>query len=98
MFWGHPEVTQDRAGEFGKEALDEVEPGAVRGRERKLEAACGSCIEPGSGFFRDVGGMIVEDQLDRSMGRIGGIEKLEVFDELAAAVTVPDKGVDLPGE
>ena len=30
-------------------------------------------------------GMIVEDQLDRGAGRIGGIEKLEEFDELAAA-------------
>ena len=54
-------MAQDGAGEFGEEALDEVEPGTVLGRERKLEAACGLCIEPGSGFFRDVCGMIVED-------------------------------------
>jgi hypothetical protein len=27
--------------------------------------------------------MIVENQLDRRMGRTGGIEKLEEFDELA---------------
>lgn len=42
--------------------------------------------------------MIVEDQLDRSAGRIGGIEQLEEFDELAAAVAVPDECVDLLGE
>ena len=30
--------------------------------------------------------MIVEDQLDRGMSRIGGIEKREEFDELTAAV------------
>jgi len=42
--------------------------------------------------------MIVENQLDRRMGRIGGIEKLEKFDELAAAMTVLDKSVNLPGE
>ena len=42
--------------------------------------------------------MIVEDQLDRRAGRIGGIEKLEEFDELAAAMAVSDKRVDLPGE
>ena len=42
--------------------------------------------------------MIVEDQLDRGVGRIGGIEKLEEFDELAAAVAVPHERVDLPGE
>jgi hypothetical protein len=33
-----------------------------------------------------VGGMIVEDQLDRRVGWIGGVEKLEEFDEFAAAV------------
>jgi hypothetical protein len=69
-------VAQDGAGELGEEPLDEVEPGAVLGREGKFEAAYGSCIEPGSGFSRDVCGMIIEDQLDRRAGRIGGIEKL----------------------
>ena len=34
-------MTQDGAGKLGEEALDEVEPGAVLGRERKVEAACG---------------------------------------------------------
>ena len=58
------------------------------GRERKVEAACRLCVEPGSGFPRDVCGMIVEDQLDRGAGRVGGIEKLEEFDELAAAVAM----------
>src|SRR6201994_457816 len=91
-------MAQDGAGELREEAFDQVEPGAVLGRERIVEAACRSCVEPGSGFPRDVCGMIVEDQLDRGAGRIGGIEKLEEFDELAAAVAVLDQGVDLPGE
>ena len=89
-------MTQDGAGEFGEEALDEVEPGAVLGREGKVEAACRSGVEPGFGFSRYVCGMIVEDQLDRGAGRIGGVEKLEEFDELAAAVAVSDEGMDLP--
>jgi hypothetical protein len=42
--------------------------------------------------------MVVEDQLDRRVGRVSGIEKLEEFDELAAAVAVFDQGVDLAGE
>jgi len=42
--------------------------------------------------------MIVEDQLDRGLGRIGGIEKLEELDELATAVTILDQGVNLTGE
>src|SRR5262249_20525040 len=33
-----------------------------------------------------------------SVGRIGGIEKLEEFDELSAAVAVSDQGMDLAGE
>jgi hypothetical protein len=40
VFRGHPDVAQDRAGEFGEEALDEVEPGAVLGR-------AGERINPG---------------------------------------------------
>ena len=87
----HADVAQDRAGELGEEALDEVEPGAVLGCEGELEAAGRSGGEPGSALFRDVRGMIVEDQLDRGAGRIGGIEKLEEFDELSAAVAVSDK-------
>ncbi|MCS3764836.1 hypothetical protein GGE24_005470 [Bradyrhizobium centrosematis] len=42
--------------------------------------------------------MIIEDQLDRGPGRIGGIEELEEFYELSAAVAVFDERVDLPGE
>ena len=91
-------MTQDGAGKLGEEAFDEVEPGAMLGRERKVEAACRSCVEPGSGFPRDVCGMIVEDQLDRRAGRIGRVEKLEEFDELAAAVAVSDERMDLAGK
>ena len=42
--------------------------------------------------------MIIEDQLDRGAGRVSGTEKFEEFDELAAAVTFLDQGMDLPGE
>src|SRR4029077_12112489 len=36
--------------------------------------------------------------LDRCIGRVSGIEELEEFDELAAAVTVFDEGMDLASE
>src|SRR5215831_15048768 len=87
----------DRAS-LEKKALNEVEPGAVFRREGEFEAAGGLIGEPGSGLLGDVGGVIVEDQLDRRMGRIGGIEKLEEFDELAAAMAILDQGVNLAGE
>ena len=42
--------------------------------------------------------MIVEDQLDRRMGRIAGIEKPEKFDEFAAAMAILDESVNLAGK
>ena len=40
--------------------------------------------------------MIVEDQLDRRRSRIGRIEKLQEFNELAGAVAFLDEAMDLP--
>ena len=37
--------------------------------------------------------MIVEDQLDRRAGRIGGVEQLEEFYEFAAAMPVLNKNL-----
>src|SRR6266478_4586550 len=98
LFGGDTDVANDGSGKLGKKALHEVEPGAVFWRESKFETADGLTGEPGSGLLGDVGGMIVEDQLDCRMGLIGGIEKLEEFDELAAAMAILDQGVNLAGE
>src|SRR6266850_1553178 len=68
------------------------------GREGKLEASRRSSLEPGSCFSRYVRRMIIEDQLDRGAGRIRGVETLEEFDELPAAVAVSDERMDLPGK
>src|SRR5450755_3194072 len=91
-------MAQDRACELGEEALDEVEPGAVFGGEGEREAARRLSSEPGLGFSGDMRRVVVQDHLDRRAGRVSGIEKLEEFDELAAAVAVFDQGVDLAGE
>src|SRR6185312_9794159 len=93
-----PDVTQDRTGELGEETLDQVQPGAVLGREGEFEAARRSVGEPGFRLFGDVCGMIVEDQTDRRISWIGGIDQLEKRDELAAAVAVLDQGMDLAGD
>ena len=63
LFGCHTDVAQDGSCELGKEALDEVEPRAVLGSEGEFEAALGLIGEPGSGFFGDVRGMIVENNL-----------------------------------
>ena len=89
LFGCDADVAEHRARELGEEALDEIEPGAVRGREGEFEAADRLIGEPSFGLLGDVCGMIVEDQLDRRMGRISGVEKLEKFDEFATAVGDP---------
>src|SRR5208283_384847 len=91
-------MTQEGTGELGEEALDQVEPGAVFGCESEREAASRLSGKPSRRFLRDMGRMIVEDQLDRSIGRIGGVEKLQELDELAAAMAILDQGMDLTGE
>ena len=91
-------MAQDRPGEFGEEALDEIEPGTMLGREDKCEASRRSSLEPGSCFSRYVRGMIIEDQLDGGAGWISGVETLEEFDKLPAAVAISDESVDLPGK
>jgi hypothetical protein len=91
-------VSEDGAGEFGEEALDEVESGAMLKREGEGETSARSRSEPSSDFSRDMCGMIVEDQLDSGVGRIRGVEKPEEFDELAAAMAVADEGMDLARE
>ena len=98
LFRCDSDVAQDGAGKFGKEALDEIEPGAVPGREGEFEAAGRLLGEPSFGFLGNVRGMIVEDQFDRRVGWIGGVEKLEEFDEFAAAVAILDQSVNRAGE
>src|ERR1700760_801605 len=68
------------------------------GREGEREASRRSSVEPSSCFSRYVGGMIIENQLDRGAGRISGVETLEEFDELPAAVAVSDERMDLAGK
>ena len=73
----------------------------MRRREREGEAAKGLRSQPARGLARDMGGVVVENDLDRGVGRIGGIEELEKFNEFAAAVAFLDEGVnvtDLPPE
>src|ERR1700738_3115627 len=92
------DVAQHRACELGEEAIDEIKPRAVRGREGEFEAADRLIGEPSLGLLGKVRGMIIEDQLDRCMDRIDGVEKLEKFDEFATAVAILDEGVNLAGQ
>ena len=98
LFGRDADVAEDGAGKFREEALDEVEPGAVLGSEGEFKAVRGLIGEPGFGLFGDVRGMIVEDQLDRCVGRIRGAEpSLRNSYEFAAAMAILDQRMDLAG-
>jgi hypothetical protein len=56
LFGCDADVAQDGASKFGEEALDEVEPGAMLGREGEFEAMGGLLRDPGSGLLEDVRG------------------------------------------
>ena len=42
--------------------------------------------------------MVVENDLDRGVGGVGGVEEPVELDEFAAAVAFLDQGVDVTGE
>jgi hypothetical protein len=78
LFGSDADMAQHRAGKLGEEALDKIEPGAVLGRKGEFEATGRLLCEPSFGFLGDVCRMIVEDQLDRRVSWIGGIEKKRI--------------------
>src|SRR5271166_1431542 len=87
------DMAQHGTCELGEEALDEIEPGAVLGREHEGEATVALLGEPSLRLPGDVGGMIVEDDLDCGCRRIGGIELFEKGHELARAMAFLDTGM-----
>ena len=54
LFGGDANVAQDGACKLGKEALDQVEPGAVLGREGERETTRGLSGEPSLRLLGDV--------------------------------------------
>jgi hypothetical protein len=68
------DVAQDGAGEFGKEALDKIEP--VIGSESEFEATRRLTGEPDYALFEDLRGIVAYSQLGCRPRRIGGIERL----------------------
>jgi hypothetical protein len=66
--------------------------------EYKVEAALGLGSEPLVGFLGHVRRMIVQDDFDRSIARVGCVEFLEEPDEFARAMALFDAGVNLSCE
>src|SRR5437764_8951709 len=70
----------------------------MRRREGEGKTANGLRGKPVRGLARDMGGMVVENDLDGGVGGVGGVEELEKLDEFATAVAVLDQGMDVTGE
>lgn len=71
VFRADANVAEHRAGSFGEEALDEIEPRPVLGGEHELKASLGLRRKPRLGLLRNVRGVIVEDDLDRGRRGVG---------------------------
>jgi hypothetical protein len=97
LFGDDAYVAEHGAGELGEEAFNQVQPRAMLRSEGKFEAALRLCREPGFCLRGDVGRMIVEDNFDRGRSRIGRVEELQEFDELARAMAILDARMDLAG-
>lgn len=89
-FRSHSDVAQARARHLREEALDQVEPGAVLWREDEAKAALGPRGEPLFGLLGHMRRLIVQDDLDRDIERIGRVELLEKADEFGSALAVFD--------
>src|SRR5271154_1826149 len=66
-------------------------------RQDTLESV-GTRCQPGSRFSRSVGGVIVQDQTDRTRWRIPGVQILQQSDELNAPMTLLDPRDDMTVE
>ena len=80
-------------GHFGEELLDGVEPGG-RGR-REVEGPARMTRQPGQHFGMLVGGIVVEDDMDRPIGRdlaLAALRKANEFEMAVALNAAADHG------
>ena len=67
-------------------------------REGEGEAPDRLRRQPTRGLARDMSGMVVEDEFNRGVRRVGRVEEHEELDEFAAAMAFFDQGMDVAGE
>src|SRR5262252_3243377 len=70
----------------------------MRRREGEGEAPDRLRGRPVRRLARDMSRMVVENDLDRSVGGVGSVEEFKVLDKFAASVAVPDQSVDVSSE
>ena len=82
-------AAEDAAGEalLGKlceETFDNVQPGTAGGREVHVKTSVS--LEPGLHFGMFMGGVVVNDQMNRARGRSLAVDEVEELDPLLMAV------------
>ena len=90
------DMPQEASRHFGEGALDQIQPGAVFRGVNVLEAP-GSGRQISHGFFRDVGGMIVQNDTQGSFWRVICVDGLKQGDKFTAPVTFFDLGEEMAG-
>src|SRR5207302_8761736 len=88
-----PDMPEHGAGHLGEQAFDEVQPRSVFGREYEGEAPFRLGGDPRLRFLGYVSRMVVQDQLDPGVRRVGRVQPLEKADELARAMAIFDAGM-----
>jgi hypothetical protein len=92
-----PDVAEDGAGELGKKPSTRFEPGAVLRREGDSRRPAGWLASQALVSMEMWAEWLSRINLIAGWAGIGGIEKLEEFDELAAAMAILDQSVNLTG-
>src|SRR5262249_12624224 len=83
------DVAQDRTRQLGEEALDKIEPRPMRRREGEGKAPDRLRGKPARSLARDMGGMVVENDLDRGVGGGGGGGGVGKLNEFTTSGTFP---------
>ncbi len=77
LFLGvHSDASQDSLSHSREEALNEVEPRAMLGREDELEPV-GHCLQVGSGLLRDMGAVVVEHHANPAAYMVPDVSQLK---------------------
>jgi hypothetical protein len=93
-----PYVTQHGAGHLREEAFHQIQPRAVFRGKHQGEASLWPGRQPSVGFLRNMGGVIIQDQLDGGIRGISCIEQFEEADEFARPMALLDTRMHRTGE
>jgi hypothetical protein len=81
LFGGDTDVAQDERASLEKKPSTRLSQEPCLGVKVNSNLPAGCSASPSSGLSGNMRGMIVEDQMDRRVGRIGRVDEREELDE-----------------